>query len=113
MISDIMLEGGSGYKPDTQFDGSQVPSGPERACVRFIAYVHGSWWDSSISSTCAGWILGGTVSWRLPVCRLLQRHLHRLSRQTSQQHVSRPAELLVVEGAAPEAIWYHGSLKLC
>ncbi|MED6128714.1 hypothetical protein PIB30_100681, partial [Stylosanthes scabra] len=43
-------------------------------------------------------------SWSLPVCQLLQCHLHQLSSQTSQQHGGGPAELHIIQGAAPEAI---------
>ncbi|MED6183028.1 hypothetical protein PIB30_034152 [Stylosanthes scabra] len=67
-ISDMLHEGDGGYRPDTQFDlGWQwVSEGvgssrPERARVRSIACLYGSWWDSSISSTRSGWILGRIV----------------------------------------------------
>ncbi|MED6223103.1 hypothetical protein PIB30_070770 [Stylosanthes scabra] len=87
MISDIMLEGGSGYRPDAQFDGSQVHldlnehvSGPSWLLVGLLHQPHTCQVD-----------LGRYRSWSLPVCRLLQRHLHRLSSQTNQQHVGGPA----------------------
>ncbi|MED6120706.1 hypothetical protein PIB30_023471 [Stylosanthes scabra] len=83
MISDIMLEGSSGYMPDTQFDVSQVHldlnepvSGPSHLCMALggtppsAAHVPGGSWEVPFME--------------LPVYRLLQHHLHRLRSQTSQ-----------------------------
>ncbi|MED6192477.1 hypothetical protein PIB30_010412 [Stylosanthes scabra] len=103
LISDIMREGDSGNRPDTQFDA-----------LRFI-------WTST--SQCSVrriflWLLVGLLHphhtcrvplgtyrlWSMRVCRLLQCHLHRLSSQASQQYQGGLAELHVVEGAAPGAI---------
>ncbi|MED6209315.1 hypothetical protein PIB30_053487 [Stylosanthes scabra] len=103
MISDIMLEGGNGYRPGTQFDGSSVHLdlnepvfGPSHLFMALggtppsASHLPGASWTYHL--------------WSLRICRLLQCHLHRLSSQMSQQHRGGPAELHVVEGAAPEAI---------
>ncbi|MED6181534.1 hypothetical protein PIB30_020104 [Stylosanthes scabra] len=66
MISDIMLEGGSGYRPDTQFDGSQVHLDLNEPVFGPSHMFMASWWDSAISSTRAGWILRGAVHGACP-----------------------------------------------
>ncbi|MED6119000.1 hypothetical protein PIB30_007890 [Stylosanthes scabra] len=103
LMSDIMHEGGSAYKPDTQFDGSPVHLdlnepmfGPSHLFMTLggtppsASHMSGASWTYHL--------------WSLRVCQLLQCHLHRLSSQASQEHQGRPAELRVVEGAAPKAI---------
>ncbi|MED6173317.1 hypothetical protein PIB30_058236 [Stylosanthes scabra] len=103
MISDMLLDGDGGYRMDTQFDGSQVHLDLNEPVPVHLMY---SWLLVGLlhqQHTC--WVDPGRYrSWSLPICRLLQRHPHRLSNPTSQQHVGGPAELHVVEAAAPEAI---------
>ncbi|MED6106359.1 hypothetical protein PIB30_004134 [Stylosanthes scabra] len=102
-ISGVLHEGDGGYRPDTQFDGSQVHvdlneplSGPSHLFMALggtppsAAHVPGGSWDIPFTEPA-----------RLPTP---QRHLHQLSNLTSQQHWDGPAKLQVVEGAAPEAI---------
>ncbi|MED6171138.1 hypothetical protein PIB30_037952, partial [Stylosanthes scabra] len=99
MISDIMLEGGSGYRPNTQFDGSPVHldlnepvSGPSHL---FMAL--GGTPPSAAHVPSGSWEVLFMEPARLPTPPASPAH-------TSQQHVGRPAELHVVEGAALEAI---------
>ncbi|MED6109533.1 hypothetical protein PIB30_034658 [Stylosanthes scabra] len=104
LMDDIMREGGSGYRSDTQFDGSpfhldlnEPVSDPSHLFMALggtppsASHVPGASWTYRL--------------WSLRVCRLLQCHLHRLSSQARQQHQRGHAELHVVEDAAPEAIY--------